>query len=245
MNKLPQITLVFWIMKICATTLSEIVVDLFYQKINMDQSISSLILIGLFLAFLYKQLTSTQANSLLYWIVILVASAAGTTMSDVMARTLWIGYTIGSVILVSAICIILTCWHVTQKSLSVSNIKSFNSEIIYWTIILLSNTLGTMLGYFLADNSGLVFSGGTKFVASLLVLISSATFFTNIPQVLLFWSAFILTNPFGKICSDLFLKPIDKGGLGFGVVGSSVVFVTILFILFICSSKGSDRALSE
>lgn len=245
MNKLPQITFMFWIMKICATTLGETAGDLFSQTLNIGYAASSLILIGLFFVVLLKQLTSTQANPVLYWTVILATSTAGTTMSDFMDRTLGLGYATGSILLTSILLATLTCWYVTEKSLSVSNIKTFKGEVFYWTAILFSNTLGTALGDFLADNSGLGFSGGALFVGSLLTLIVSATFFTNISRVLLFWSAFILTRPFGATFGDLLLKPVEKGGLGFGTIGSSLVLVSILVGLVAYSAKIKDRTVAE
>lgn len=245
MNKLPQITLMFWIMKISATTLGETAGDLFSQTLNIGYAASSMILIGLFFVVLFKQLSSKQANPVLYWTVILATSTAGTTMSDFMDRTLGLGYATGSMILTSILLITLLCWYAAEKSLSVSDIKTFKGETFYWTAILFSNTLGTALGDFLADNSGLGFSGGALFVGSLLTLIVLAYMFTNISRVFLFWSAFILTRPFGATFGDLLLKPIEKGGLGFGTIGSSLVLVTILVALVAYSARESKNALIE
>src|ERR1017187_7138134 len=159
MSKLPQITLYFWIMKICATTLGETAGDLLSMTLNVGYAMSSLILISFFFITLVVQLVSKKHHPLLYWAVILSTSTAGTTMSDYMDRTLGLGYMKGSAILFSCLVAILTFWRLTARDLSVVNIRSFKVEILFWAAILFSNTLGTALGDFLADDSGLGFSG--------------------------------------------------------------------------------------
>jgi uncharacterized membrane-anchored protein len=156
-------------------------------------------------------------------------------MSDFMDRTLGLGYATGSLILVSLLIITLIIWKTVEKSLSVTNIKSFRGEIFYWTAILFSNTLGTALGDYLADNSGLGFSGGAIFIGSLLIIVVLAYYFTKISHVVLFWSAFVLTRPFGATFGDLLTKTHEKGGLNFGTFGSSLILFGILTILIIIS----------
>jgi uncharacterized membrane-anchored protein len=235
MNKLPQITAFFWIMKICATTLGETAGDLLSMTLNVGYAVSSLLLIGVFLATLVTQLISKSHNPLLYWTVILSTSTAGTTMSDYMDRTLGLGYAKGSMILVTILLLILIFWQVSVGSLSVTNIKTFKVELLYWAAILFSNTLGTALGDFLADTSGLGFIGGAFLISSLLALVLAAHYFTPVSGVILFWIAFVLTRPFGATFGDLLTKTHEKGGLGYGTLGSSIVLVSILgvCILFV------------
>lgn len=228
MNKLPQITAFFWIMKICATTLGETAGDLLSMTLNVGYAVSSLILIAVFLATLVTQLISKNYNPLLYWTVILSTSTAGTTMSDFMDRTLGLGYAAGSTILVTILFAILAFWRFSVGSLSVNNIKTLKVELLYWTAILFSNTLGTALGDFLADSSGLGFAGGALLIAGLLALVLAAHYYTQISQVMLFWIAFVLTRPFGATLGDILTKSHAKGGLNFGTIGSSIVLVSIL-----------------
>lgn len=228
MNKLPQITLVFWIMKICATTLGETAGDLLSMTLNVGYAVSSVILVGMFLLSLVSQLASKNFHPMLYWTVILTTSTAGTTMSDYMDRTLGLGYATGSAILMTVLLAIFALWRFSGKSLSVSNITTFEHELLYWVAILFSNTLGTALGDFLADSSGLGFGGGALLIGMLLALVVVATFHGKISKVLLFWVAFVLTRPFGAILGDLLTKPAIKGGLDFGTVGSSMVLVSVL-----------------
>ncbi len=231
MNKVAQVTLSFWIMKICATTLGETAGDLLSMTLNVGYAISSLILISLFLASLIAQLRSQRFHPLLYWTVILTTSTAGTTMSDFMDRTLGLGYATGSLILITGLLLVLLAWHSSEKSLSVSYIETTRAELFYWMAILFSNTLGTAFGDFLADSSGLGFLGSAVLVGGLIALTTLAAHFTQINRVMLFWIAFVLTRPFGATFGDLLTKPAIKGGLGFGTIGSSLVLALLLAAL--------------
>ncbi|MFZ1787992.1 MAG: hypothetical protein WAT92_06765 [Saprospiraceae bacterium] len=231
LNKLPAITISFWIMKICATTLGETAGDLLSMTMNVGYAVSSVILLSFFFATLLVQLSTKKFHPIIYWAVILSTSTAGTTMSDYMDRTLGLGYATGSLILVSFLIATLIIWKATEKSLSVTDIKSFRGEIFYWTAILFSNTLGTALGDFLTDNSGLGFAGGAILIGSLLLLIVLDYYFSKISHIILFWLAFVLTRPFGATFGDLLTKTHEKGGLNFGTIGSSVILFTILVVL--------------
>lgn len=233
MNKLPQITVAFWVMKICATTLGETAGDLLSMTMNVGYAVSSLILVGFFLATLSVQLTSKKYNPVIYWMVILSTSTAGTTISDYMDRTLELGYATGSLILILLLSLTLSIWKLSEKSLSVTTIQSFRGELFYWTAILFSNTLGTALGDFLADDSGLGFSGGAILIGSLLFLVVLAFYFTKLSRILLFWIAFVLTRPFGATFGDLLTKSHENGGFNFGTLGSSLILFGILAVLIL------------
>lgn len=236
-SKLPQITVAFWMMKICATTLGETAGDLLAQTLKIGYAISSAILLGFFFITLFTQLIAKKYHPIIYWLVILATSTAGTTMSDFMDRTLGLGYAIGSLILVTLLVATLFVWKLTEKSLSVTNIKSIRGELFYWTAILFSNTLGTALGDFLADSSGLGFLGGAILIGTLLLLIVIAYYYALVSHVILFWLAFVLTRPFGATFGDLLTKTHEKGGLNFGTKGSSLILAIILLILVIIEIK--------
>ncbi len=237
LSKLPQITLFFWIMKICATTLGETAGDLLSMTLNVGYAISSMILITVFLVTLVTQLASKAYNPVLYWTVILSTSTAGTTMSDYMDRTLGLGYAKGSMLLVCLLMLVLAVWRITEKTLAVTDVKSLRAESFYWLAILLSNTLGTALGDFLADDSGLGFAGGALLISGTIAVVALAKFYTQISPILLFWMAFILTRPLGATVGDLLTKPMVKGGLGFGTIGSSIVLLSILVCLVLYTTS--------
>lgn len=240
LNKLPQITLIFWIMKICATTLGETAGDLLSMTLDVGYAVSSLILISIFAVTLGIQLASKAYHPALYWTVILSTSTAGTTMSDFMDRTLELGYATGSAILVGLLIAILSVWKLSTGSLSVSHVTSRKAELFYWFTILFSNTLGTALGDYLADDSGLGFAGGALLIAGVLALIIAAYYFTKLSHILLFWLAFVLTRPFGATMGDVLTKPVEKGGLDFGTIGSSAVLFAVLLALIVYTSRKPD-----
>lgn len=232
-SKIPELTLLFWIMKITATTLGETGGDLLAQTLNIGYAISTIIFFAFFLVTVISQLSVKRYIPPLYWAVIVATSTAGTTMSDFMDRTMGIGYANGAIILISILIIILLIWHLTEKSLSVTSIKSLRGEAFYWTAILFSNTLGTALGDFLADDSGLGFGGSALLISGVLILIILAYYFTKISRVILFWIAFVLTRPFGATFGDLLTKSHEKGGLAYGTRGSSLILVGLLIALII------------
>lgn len=234
MNKVAQITIYFWIMKICATTLGETAGDLLSMTLDVGYAVSSIILLSLFVGTLIIQLLSNKFHPVLYWLVILTTSTAGTTMSDYMDRTLGLGYANGSLILVAGLLIVLGIWYFSEKTLSVSNIQTTKAELFYWVAILFSNTLGTALGDFLADDSGLGFLGGAALIGGLIALIALLYYVTRLNRIVLFWLAFVLTRPFGATFGDLLTKPLEEGGLGFGTIGSSAIlaFLLVSFVIY-------------
>lgn len=231
MKKVAEVTLVFWIMKICATTLGETAGDMLSMTFNIGYGLSSIILIGFFIATLIAQLSVKKYIPILYWLVIIATSTAGTTMSDFMDRTLGLGYATGASILAIMLVSMLFVWYKSEGSLSVTDIKNFRPEMFYWITILISNTLGTALGDYLADDSGLGFSGGAFLIGSLILITALLHYFTKISNVILFWIAFVLTRPFGATFGDLLTKSTDKGGLDLGTIGSSAVLFGILTLL--------------
>jgi uncharacterized membrane-anchored protein len=233
LNKVPRVDAIFWVMKIAATTLGETAGDLLSMTLNVGYAASSVILLGLFLLSVVGQLAARKYHPLLYWTVILTTSTAGTTMSDYMDRTLGLGYMTGSIILLTLLCVILTVWRLTMRSLSVENIRSVKVESFYWAAILVSNTLGTALGDFLADDSGLGFGGGAAVIGSLLAVVLLLFLVTKISRVALFWIAFVLTRPFGATLGDVFSKKPEEGGLGFGTIGSSAVLAAVLIVFVV------------
>ena len=239
MNKLPHITLAFWIMKICATTLGETAGDQLSMTMHVGYGASTAILMGFFFATLVAQLFAREYHPFLYWAVILSTSTAGTTMSDYMDRTLGLGYAAGSAILAAILAIIFLGWWLSGESLSVDKVRTRKVELLYWTAILFSNTLGTALGDFLADDSGLGFAGGALLIGSLLAATALAMLVPAIPRVALFWIAFVLTRPFGATMGDVLTKPHEKGGLDFGTQGASLVLAAVLvaFVTWAAISK--------
>lgn len=240
-NKLPLINAAFWIMKITATTLGETGGDWLSITMNFGYLVSTLIFFALFVAALGAQLLSKNHHPYLYWTVIIATSTAGTTMSDYMDRTLTLGYTLGAAILVTILFCILALWRLTVGNVSVDNIRTRKAEVFYWITILFSNTLGTALGDFLADDSGLGFIGSWLLITGILLVILAAAYCTRLSRVLLFWIAFILTRPFGATFGDVLTKTHDKGGFDFGRGYTSLILLGTLLVTIFFSYKNDNQ----
>jgi uncharacterized membrane-anchored protein len=240
-NKVAQVTAAFWVMKICATTLGETAGDLLSMTLAVGYAVSSLILVGLFVVALAAQLRTRTLHAPLFWAVVLLTSTAGTTMADYMNRTLQLGYATGALILASSLALVLLVWRVVEGSLSVSRIETRRAEVFYWAAILCSNTLGTALGDYLADDSGLGFLGSAALIAGLLAAILATYRFTSANRVALFWMAFVLTRPFGAAFGDLLTKPASAGGLDLGTFGASEVLAAVLVAAIVWSERRDRR----
>jgi uncharacterized membrane-anchored protein len=236
LSKLPELTAIYWILKITATTMGETAGDLMSMTMEVGYGMSTLILGSVFLVSVVAQLLTHRHHPWLYWTVILTTSTAGTTMSDWMDRTLGLGYFTGSLILVGLLVLILGYWRFfTPYSMSVTHVTSRKIELLYWIAILFSNTLGTALGDYLADDSGLGFAAVAGIIGGSLLLILALHYLTNVSKVLLFWVAFVQTRPFGATLGDTFTKTPAQGGLGFGTIGTSAVLmlITIVGVIYV------------
>lgn len=230
-NKVASVTLAFWVMKIAATTVGETGGDLFSMTLHMGYVASTIMLLSAFGIVLALQLRAKAFHPVLYWGVILATSTAGTTISDMLDRTFGLGYATGASLIGATLVGVFVAWRLTTGSLSVDHIDGGKNEVFYWMAILTSNTLGTALGDFLADSSGLGYLWSNALIGAGIAAVALAYFTTKISRTILFWAAFVLTRPFGATMGDLLTKVPAKGGLGFGTLGSSAVLLAILFAM--------------
>jgi uncharacterized membrane-anchored protein len=228
MNKVPQVTLAFWIIKIAATTLGETGGDALSMTLNLGYAVSTAILFAFFAISACAQISAQRFLPFLYWTVIVATTMVGTTMADFADRSLGIGYVGGSLILFAILMATLGAWRYAVGSVSVNRITTPGVETFYWFTILFSNTLGTALGDFLADDSGLGYEGAALVFAGILVVIAVAYFTTRISRTLLFWMAFILTRPLGATVGDILTKPHADGGLDLNRFASSAVLAIFM-----------------
>lgn len=235
-DKVAKVTLAFWLMKICATTVGETGGDLLSMTLKVGYAISSLILLAFFVVTLIAQLRSKRFHPALYWLVILSTSTAGTTISDFMDRTLGLGYDTGALLISGVLIAVLTAWRLTYGSLKVDHIREPGVETFYWLAILASNTLGTALGDFLADTSGLGYLWSNALISGGIALTILAWKFTRISSTVLFWIAFVLTRPFGATMGDLLTKSHEKGGLDLGTIGSTLTLLAVLCVLLVATT---------
>jgi len=229
-NRVPHIIFLYWVIKIASTTLGETGADMFSMTFKLGYAQTILIFMSLFLALLGIKLFLKGYHPIVYWLTFTVSAIVGTAISDFIDRTLGFGYALGSAVLITMLLIILAAWHRKEKTINVEYISTSSVEVFYWTAFLIANTLGTAAGDFMADNLGLGFKYSAILISGVLIVITLLRFFTKVSQTLLFWLAFVLTRPFGATFGDFLTKPIAKGGINFGTVGSSIVFAVILFI---------------
>ncbi|MEW1773693.1 hypothetical protein [Streptomyces sp. NPDC086777] len=264
MKKLPEVTLAFWIMKIAATTLGETAGDLFSQTLKLGYFLTTIALFLIFVVTLVVQLGSRRYNPFCYWTVILSTSMAGTTMSDFMNRDastrylsggatslgwgpqgLGLGYPAGAAILISILLVVFAVWRLSGMTFRIRDIVTFRGEALFWSAILVSNTLGTSMGDFLSDSSGLGYAGGALLVTGLLAVLVALMKVPVVPNVLLFWIAFVLTRPLGATAGDFLTKPVAKGGLDLGTPGSSAVLLAVLLGLMAYAHVQEGRRRGE
>jgi uncharacterized membrane-anchored protein len=245
-NKVPELSLWFWIIKIAATTLGETGGDALSMTLGLGYAVSTIIFFGFFLVAVAAQIRAQKFHPLLYWLVIVATTTAGTTMADFFDRSLGIGYVGGSLSLLAILLAVLFVWHRSEGTVQVNRITSPKVEAFYWTTILFSNTLGTALGDFLAD-SGPGYEGGALIFGALLAAIAALYFFTRVSRTLLFWAAFILTRPLGATLGDLLTKPVDAGGLNLSRIASTSVLAVFMLICILVLPRraGSHGNTSE
>jgi uncharacterized membrane-anchored protein len=246
-SKVPEITLVFWFIKILATTLGETGGDAVSMSLDLGYAVSSFIFIGIFVVAVIAQISAKTFHPWLYWLVVIATTTAGTTMADFADRSLGIGYPGGASLLFALLMIALLVWYRSTGSVSVNTVATPKIETFYWVTILFSQTLGTALGDWMADTNGLGYEGGALVFTAGLAVIAAAYFWTSISRTLLFWAAFILTRPLGATLGDWLDKPLDDGGLAFSRFYATGILAAVILacVVFLPQRAGSHAAKPE
>lgn len=229
-TKVPAVTLLFWILKIAATTLGETGGDALSMSLKLGYLVSTAIFAVIFLAMVVAQIRAKRFHPFLYWTTIIATTTVGTTLADFVDRSLGIGYAGGASLLLLLLLASLGIWYASMGSVSVDTVRSPKAESFYWITIMFSQTLGTALGDWTADTASLGFAGGAVVFSSLLALVAAAYFWTRISRTALFWAAFILTRPLGAVVGDLLDKPVSEGGLAVSRFAASAVLMTFIAV---------------
>lgn len=239
-SKVPEVTLIFWIIKILATTLGETGGDAVSMSMGLGYLVGTVIFAAIFLFAVIAQIKAKKFHPFLYWTTIAATTTVGTTLADYADRSLGIGYTGGSTLLLTLLLTSLGVWYKTLGSVSIDTVSSPKVEMFYWVTIMYSQTLGTALGDWTADTAGLGYGGGAIIFSALLLGVLAAYLWTKISRTSLFWAAFILTRPLGAVVGDFLDKPIAKGGLDLSRYSASAALVLIIIacILFFPQRAG-------
>ena len=250
--KVPQVTFVFWIIKILATTLGETGGDAVTMSWLGETTaepkwngylIGTAIFGVIFAVAVLVQIKAKKFHPFLYWLTIVATTTVGTTLADYCTRSLGIGYTGGSTILLTCVIVSLLIWRWSTGSISIETVSTWKVEIFYWVTIMFSQTLGTALGDWVAETHDMGYVGAAAVFGGLLLVTALLYYFTSISRVILFWAAFILTRPLGAVVGDFFDKPFEQGGLALSRYTASLALLLVIVVLIlIFSQKPASKA---
>lgn len=243
MSKVPEVTLLFWVLKIAATTLGETGGDAVSMSMNLGYLVATGVFGIVFLLAVAAQIAAPQFKPFLYWTTIIATTTVGTTLADFVDRSLGIGYAGGALLLLALLLGSLAAWYRTMGSVAVDTVSSPKAEVFYWVTIMFSQTLGTALGDWTADTAGVGYAGGVLVFSVGLSLVVAAYYWTSISRTALFWAAFILTRPLGAVVGDFLDKPVGAGGLALSrYTASTVLFLFIVACLLLFPQRAATRS---
>lgn len=240
--KVPAVTLLFWVIKIAATTLGETAGDAVSMSMQLGYLVGTAIFAAVFLLAVVAQVRARAFHPWLYWVTIVATTTVGTTLADFADRSLGIGYAGGTSLLLGLLLVSLFVWHRTLGSVSVSSISTPRAELFYWVTIMFSQTLGTALGDWAADSAGLGYTGAALIFGGLLLLILVVHYSSRVSTTLLFWAAFILTRPLGAVVGDFLDKPHAQGGLELSRYGASAALLGFMLLCLLTFRQDAARA---
>ena len=242
LSKVPEVTLIFWVVKILATTLGETGGDTLSMSMGLGYLASTGIFAACFLMAVAVQIMASRFHAVIYWVTIIATTTVGTTLADFADRSLGIGYAGGTVLLATLLAVSLSVWKRTLGSVAVDTVNSTESEIFYWITIMFSQTLGTALGDWVADTAGVGYGGGVIIFVVMLALIAAAYYWSKVTHTILFWAAFILTRPLGAVVGDFLDKPKSQGGLDLSRYTASATLLAMIFVfIFIFPHRPAIR----
>ncbi|TCV90717.1 COG4705 family protein [Sulfurirhabdus autotrophica] len=243
LSKVPEVTLIFWVIKIAATTLGETGGDAVSMSMNLGYLVGTAIFAAIFLFAVAAQIKAKGFHPFLYWTTIIATTTVGTTLADYADRSLGIGYAGGSTLLFALLITSLAVWYRSLGSVSVETVSSPKAEMFYWMTIMFSQTLGTALGDWTAGTAGLGYEGGAMVFSALLALVLAAYYWTMVSRTVLFWAAFILTRPLGAVVGDFLDKPLSAGGLALSrYSASAAIFAFMLASILLFRQRAAKTA---
>lgn len=244
LSKVPEATAVFWLVKILATTVGETGGDALSMTLKLGYAVATVIFVAFFAVTLAIQVRSRSYHPAAYWAVVVATTTVGTTTSDFLDRTAGLGYILSSALLFLGVLIVLAVWRASAGRIEYDRIVKPRDEVFYWVTILVSNTLGTALGDFAADDLGLGFEHGALVFAGLLIVVALVwRFGRRVPIAVMFWAAYVLTRPLGATLGDTLTKPIAQGGLNLNRISASLAILAAMVVVILIQhfSRGGAR----
>jgi uncharacterized membrane-anchored protein len=245
-NRIAEVTFAFWVLKILATTLGETAGDFFSMTLDLGYYVAFAITFAILGVILFAKVRAAGYHPVLFWSGIIATTTAGTEISDMIDRSLGLGYMWGSLLLVAGLAATLALWHRWHSDLSVDPIEDRKVEVLFWIAVIFSNSLGTAFGDFLTDNMAMSYVQGALVTATVIGIVVALHFGTRISHIALFWVAFIFTRPFGATFGDFLTKPLTKGGLDLPRgYASLIAFALMAIVLFVSVRAGRQKAIQR
>jgi uncharacterized membrane-anchored protein len=241
LTKVPEITFLFWLIKITATTLGETAGDAVSMSMNLGYLVGTAIFAAIFLIAVWAQIKATRFHPFLYWATIIATTTVGTTLADFSDRSLGIGYPGGATLLFVLVMASLFTWYKVMGSVAVDTVSTPKAEMFYWVTIMFSQTLGTALGDWAADSAGLGYGGAAVLFGALLLMVALAYYTTKVSRTVLFWTAFILTRPLGAVVGDFLDKPLNAGGMALSRYTASAVLVGFIVVCILAFRQSAAK----
>ena len=244
LNKVPEVTLYFWIIKIMATTVGETAADFLNTKLNLGLTNTSLLMGALLIAALVWQVRSRKYVPWIYWVAVVLISVVGTLITDNITDHFGIPLQVTTAIFAAALATVFAAWYASEKTLSIHTIVTTRRELYYWAAILFTFALGTAAGDLVAETMKLGYLISALCFGAGITLVTLVYFVFKRGPILAFWIAYILTRPFGASFGDLLSQPKSNGGLGLGTVGTSVIFLTVIVGLIVYMTAAERRSVA-
>lgn len=244
LGKVPELTLLFWVIKIAATTLGETAGDAVTMSMNLGYLVGTAIFMAIFIGAVAAQIKADKFHAPLFWFVIVATTTAGTTLADFFDRSLGIGYAGGATLLAALLAGSLLWWHKSLGSVSINRINSREAEVFYWMTIMFSQTLGTALGDWFADPEkglGLGYQGSAVVFGIALAITAACYYWTKVSRTALFWAAFILSRPLGATVGDFLDKPVANGGLALSRYTASACLAVFIVACIVMVRQRAER----
>jgi uncharacterized membrane-anchored protein len=247
LNKVPQVTVYFWVIKVLATTVGETAADFLSTTLHLGLVLTSYVMTGLFVVALVVQLTRKRYVPPIYWTVVVLISVVGTLVSDLLVDKLGIGLQTSTIIFACILGLVFLFWWLRERTLSVHAIDTTRRELFYWAAILFTFALGTSGGDLAAESFGLGYGLSALMFAGLIAVTAAAYYFLKINGVLAFWIAYILTRPLGASSGDFLSQPADKGGLSLGTTTTSLIFLAVIaaLVTYLNMTRADDLTLND
>ncbi len=239
LSRVPEVTFYFWVIKVLATTVGETAADFLAVNLNFGLTLTSYIMSALLIVSLVIQFMAKKYVPWKYWMVVVLISIVGTLITDNLVDNMGVSLELTTIVFSIALGFTFLAWFLSEKTLSIHSVYTFKREIFYWLTILFTFALGTAAGDLLSEGSGLGYDTASMIFAAGIIAVTMAYYLLKLNAVFAFWVGYILTRPLGASMGDLLSKPVAENGIGLGTVGTSALFMTIIFglVLFLTITK--------